>query len=297
MSKKLTLDEFISRSNKVHDFKYDYSIVEYINCLSKIKIICKKHKIFEQTPANHLFGQGCPICVGKNKNKTTLDIIKEFKDVCGNTYDYSLVIYKNCRTKVKIICPEHGIFEQTPILHLNGSKCPKCVGGVKHSLNDFIDKSKKCHGDKYDYSLVEYKNARTKIKIICPEHKIFEQVPQHHTNGVGCPSCCESKGEKSLVKLLDVMKIEYEREKRFKDCRFKNSLPFDFYIPSLNICIEYDGMQHFRKWDRIGGDIALEKQIIKDQIKNQYCKDNNIKLIRIRYDESIDQDKFEILLK
>ncbi len=233
-----------------------------------------------------------------SKKLTIEEFLNKANKVHNGIYDYSLVDYVNYHTNIEIICSEHGIFEQNPINHLVGkTKCPKCVGGVKHSLNDFINKSKKCHGDKYDYSLVEYKNARTKVKIICPEHKIFEQVPQHHTNGVGCPSCCESKGEKALVKLLDNMEIKYMREKRFKDCRFKNPLPFDFYLPEANICIEYDGMQHFRKWDRIGGDVALDKQVVKDQIKTQYCKDNNIKLIRIRYDDNINQDKFEILLK
>jgi len=223
-----------------------------------------------------------------SKKKTKEQFIEEANIVHKHKYDYSLVIYKDNKTKVSIICMEHGIFEQTPYNHIHFKQnCPHCVGGIRLSKDQFTIKSNKIHNFKYDYSLVDYKNARTKVKIICPIHGIFEQVPQHHMRGVGCPMCSESKGERIIAKFLDDLKIKYKREKVFKNCRYKYPLPFDFYLFDLNICIEYDGMQHFRAWNRIGGANALEKQIIKDSIKDQYCKNKNIKLIRIKYNDNI----------
>lgn len=283
--KKSTTDEFIKKAKIIHGDKYDYSLVNYITNHKKVKIICMKHGIFEQEPSNHLNKQGCPKCNGKNM--TSNDVINKFKSVHGNTYDYSLVNYVNINSKIKIICPKHGIFEQNYLNHLSGNGCPKCYGGVKFTQQQFIEKSKSIHGGKYDYSLVNYINARTKVKIVCPKHGIFEQIPQHHIKGSECPSCNVSKGEKIISVILKEMGIIYVKEKRFKECRYRNPLPFDFFLPELNICIEYDGMQHFRKYDKFGGEKSLEKQIIKDKIKNQFCLDNNIKLIRIRYDEDI----------
>jgi len=165
-NKKITTDNFITKSKEIHNDEYDYSLVKYVNSNTKVKIICKEHGIFEQKPTNHFNNkQGCPKCNGKNLN--TEDIIKKFSSIHGDKYDYSLVKYINTNIKVKIICPEHGIFEQKPIQHLQGKRCQKCFGGIKLTQKEFINNSKNVHGDEYDYSLVEYKNARTKVKIIC----------------------------------------------------------------------------------------------------------------------------------
>ena len=151
----------------------------------------------------------------------------------------------------------------------------------------YINEVSKFHNFYYDYSLVIYKNAHTKIKIICPVHGIFEQRPCNHTKGVGCPSCRESHGEKEIKKILDKKNISFIYNKRYKECRYKNPLPFDFYLPDYNICIEYDGEQHFRSWNRWGGDEALRTQKIRDKIKTDFCAQNNITLIRISYNENI----------
>jgi len=111
--KKLTTKEFINRAEKIHRNKYDYSLVEYVNTKTKIKIICKKHGIFEQTPNNHLCGKNCPKCHDYNK-LTTKEFINKAEKDHGNKYDYSLVEYVNTKTKIKIICKKHGIFEQKP---------------------------------------------------------------------------------------------------------------------------------------------------------------------------------------
>ena len=148
---------------------------EYVNAYTKVKIICKEHGIFKQQPNNHINGHGCPKCIG---TKTTEDFIKKSKKIHNHKYDYSLIKYINCQTKVKIICPDHGIFEQLSTSHLNGNGCPKCIGRFKDT-EQFILDVKKVHGNKYDYSLTEYIDSNTKVKIICKEHDMFEQTPSN----------------------------------------------------------------------------------------------------------------------
>lgn len=118
-TKRLNTNEFIIRSNKIHNNLYDYSLVKYKNNKTKVKIICKEHGIFEQLPMSHLRGSKCLKCTNKSNTKTTKQFILESNNVHNNKYDYSLVNYKNAYSKVKIICKEHGVFEQIPISHMN----------------------------------------------------------------------------------------------------------------------------------------------------------------------------------
>ena len=181
---------YISLVNKIHNHIYDYSLVEYTTASNKIKIICKKHGLFTQTPNSHLSGSGCPKC-GKELFKETVRNkfdIKLFVDIHGDKYDYSLVKYKTNSTPVKIICKDHGVFEQRPDKHKMGRGCNKCGGSNKLKNEDFINICKKIHGDKYDYSLVKYVNNKTKVKIICNDHGVFEQSPSNHDKA-GCPKC------------------------------------------------------------------------------------------------------------
>lgn len=127
------------------------------------------------------------------KRKTTEQFINDVRNLYGDKYDCSNVEYSNKNTKVCIICPEHGEFYITPNNFLNGHGCSKCNGGVKLTVDKFIEKAKQIHGDKYDYSKVEYVNAHTKVCIICQEHGEFWQIPNDHLNGVGCPRCANLK--------------------------------------------------------------------------------------------------------
>ena len=222
------------------------------------------------------------------KKLTIQEFINKAKIVHGDKYDYSLVEYLNSRTKVKIICPEHGIFEQKVNNHVNQRNgCPKCSG--KHSYNnqEFINKAKLIHGDKYDYSLVDYKNNYTKIKIICSEHGIFEQKPNSHLSKYGCPYCKESKGEKEIAKLLKINNIMFKRQYAFNNYRNIYSLPFDFYLNNYNTCIEYDGEQHYKPNSFFGGIDKFNYIQTNDKIKTKYCIDNGIKLFRIKYNDNI----------
>jgi very-short-patch-repair endonuclease len=291
--KKLTTELFIKKSKIIHEDKYDYSLVEYVGSLNKVKIICPIHGVFEQTPNKH-YKNGCPYC--GNNIITQKELIKIFNKIHNNKYEYSLIVYKNMRTKIKIICPEHGIFEQSISSHKNGNGCPKCKN---ISLENFIKESKKIHNNKYDYTLVNYFNWKTKVKIICPEHGIFEQRPNNHKDlKQGCPYCNESHGEKEIASFLEKNKIIFIRQHKFNNCKNILPLPFDFYLPELNICIEYDGEQHFRKHN-IWGENKLKQTQKNDKIKNQYCKDNNIGLIRIKFDQNIKEQlikKFIIVI-
>jgi len=284
-------DKFIDKSKKIHGDRYYYTLVDYKNVREKVKIICKEHGIFEQIPNDHLQGKGCQMCAG-NIKLTTDEFIERSNKIHNSKYDYSLVDYKNNNIKVKIICSKHGIFEQQPSHHLNGEGCQKCAYeqvSLKLSSNteEFIEKSKKIHGNKYDYSLVDYKGNNIKIDIICKKHGIFEQMPLSHLRGNGCSNCKNSKGENEIYNYLKNKKIVFETQKFFDGCRNVNPLFFDFYLPKYNICIEYDGIQHFKPVEKFGGIKYLKENKIRDKIKNNYCKNNNINLIRIKYDENI----------
>jgi len=201
-NQKVSNNDFIKRCSLLHKNKYDYSLTNYISKNRPVKIICKEHGVFELTPQSHFFKRvGCKLC--KGRVKTTDDFIKKSNLIHNYKYDYSLSYYTGNKNKVKIICKEHGIFEQVANYHLSGGGCSICGGKNPKTTNDFLDNSILIHNNKYDYSLVDYKNNKTKVKIICKEHGIFEQVPYSHINGSGCPSCNESKGEKEIKIFLD----------------------------------------------------------------------------------------------
>lgn len=202
---------FMTKAKVKHGDKYDYSLVEYTNSQNKVKIICSVHGVFEQTPARHLFGNGCPKCAKeytKNALSNTLeDFLTKVRKVHGNKYNYSDVVYTNNRTKIKIICPKHGVFEQAPDKHLSGRGCPKCgldASASKRRIKWDVYRSKllSVHNGKYDYSLVEYFDSQTKIKIICPKHGVFEQIPSNHLQGQGCPQCAI---ERLSIELRDTL--------------------------------------------------------------------------------------------
>jgi len=180
-------DEIIVQFKTIHGDKYDYSLVDYITGLDKVKIICKIHGEFEQSPIKHKDGNGCPKCIGRHKSNN--DIIEEFKKLYGDKYNYDEVEYTGANNKIKIICHKHGPFYPTVSNFRKGSRgCPKCSGkGLK--LDEHIEEFKKVHGNKYDYSLVNYINAKNKLKIICPEHGEFEQSSDSHKRGAGCYKC------------------------------------------------------------------------------------------------------------
>ena len=185
-----TTEEWIEKAKEVHGDMYDYSRVEYKNSSTKVVIICKTHGEFEQIADTHLSGHGCPKCFG-GYLYTTKEWIKKAKEVHGDTYDYSRVEYKNSSTKVIIICKTHGEFLQTPNSHISQKqRCPKCASNYSYSTEQWIEKARKVHGDKYLYDKVDYKSNKIKIIIVCKIHGEFLQTPNGHVSQKrGCREC------------------------------------------------------------------------------------------------------------
>ncbi len=291
MTKTLTNKEFILKANEIHKGKYDYSKVNYKNNHTKVCIICSKHGEFWQQPGSHLIGRGCKEC-GKEKlsnikTSNTTEFIKKAKLVHGNKYNYDKVSYIDSQTKVCIICPEHGEFWITPNNHLRGQGCLKCYNkrrniSQKSNTDEFIKKAKTIHGNKYDYSKVDYVNCSTKICIICPEHGEFWQRPDHHlTSKSGCPKCQEKHLEREMAKLLKENNILFERQKTFKwliNPKTKHYQYLDFYLPDYNVAIECQGEQHFEARSFFGGEEEFAKTKERDINKLKTCKNNNIEL-------------------
>lgn len=184
---KMKYSEFFMRAVEVHGFRYDYSLVVYINIKTKIMIVCDKHGEFIQVPQDHLRGVGCPKCAGYGW--THDQIIEKFIKKHGDRYCYECTeLGERLEDKVQIGCKKHGIFFQSPLNHINGNGCPKCAGHNKTTeelIEQFID----IHGYLYNYDEVEYIKSSINIKVGCPEHGIFLITPSHHLGGSGCPKC------------------------------------------------------------------------------------------------------------
>lgn len=293
---KRTTEEFIERAKEVHGDKYNYSTVCYKNSTTKVRILCPIHGEFMQRPGDHLRGCGCPQCravkMSKINRLTTESFIRRGSKKHNNKYDYSKVVYTKRLNSVTIICPEHGEFEQLACNHLIGHGCPVC-GNInraeknRKTTEEFIEEARAIHLDKYDYLRVVYTGNTDKVEIICKEHGTFLQTPADHLTGSGCPKCTQSLGEATVERILTEYSIEFEKQKSFPGCVNTNSLRFDFYLPEYNTAIEYDGIQHFKPIDRFGGSTQLAYIQHNDQIKTQYCIDNNITLVRIKYTEDI----------
>lgn len=246
-------------------------------------------QIFKKTYWNFIRSKYCPLCNPNKarKRKTTEQFIKEARLVHKNNFDYSLVDYKNNKTKIKIKCLKCGqIFEQIPKSHLEGCGCPFCDGGIKDTKEIFIEKAKKIYGEDYDYSLVDYKNTWEKVKIKCNKcGKIFEISPNSFLQGRCCICKEKSFGEKIIKDFLIENNINFQREFIFKDLKNKGYLRFDFYLPELNTAIEFQGEQHYVPREYWGGQKYLEILKENDNLKREYCLKNSIKEIEIPYTE------------
>lgn len=301
-----TVTDIVAAFRKVHGDKYNYSLVTAWNndWHTKIKIICnniedhqnhKKGYIFPQTPASHFYNKnGCNKCGDAQKSLKQLKsqevYIAQVAAVHGDSYDYSETVYKGDQKYLTIICHDHGEFSQRADHHLSGSGCTDCrderfAEERAYSFEDFFNIANDMHLGKYKYLKKTWKGYDELITIICPDHKHgeFDQVARYHARGSGCTNCKQSKGEREVERFLISHNIKFLKQAKFKDCKDKRELPFDFWIPSLNALIEYDGEQHHR--ERKEGIFKGKFEIIKrrDKIKNEFCKNQNIHLLRIKY--------------
>lgn len=201
MAKKLTTAQFIERAKEVHGDKYDYSKVVYVNSDTKVSITCSEHGEFYQTPHSHRKGSGCVKCANQAKKGTisprllTQDVvIARFRATHGDKYDYSKVAYVDAHTHVTIICPVHGEFRSSASAHWKKTGCMQCslilaAHRQRHTTNEFIARARAKHGDRYCYSKVVHEDSKLPVTITCPMHGDFQQRPNSHTQGHGCPSC------------------------------------------------------------------------------------------------------------
>ena len=225
---------------------------------------------------------------------TTEEFIAKANRSHRNKYNYSDSIYSGCHTKIKITCPYHGYFWQDPSTHLRGKGCVKCGrekthAATRYSHDVWTKKVSKIHNNTYDYSNVVYAGGRTMVEIICPKHGKFQQTPDAHMQGRGCPSCNLSKAEMKIRTWLEINNIPFISQRTFEDCKnplTNYRLRFDFYVPSRNLLIEYDGEQHFHpipigKYKITNDDV--DQTQFRDKLKTVYAKAHDIRLLRISY--------------
>lgn len=282
---------------------------EKINVISgeEINVFCEIHGYFKKDFTSLKRGHGCPECMKLRKvsgvKKDTKSFIYISKEIHKEWFNYDNVIYIDNKTPVNLTCNicSHN-FNQKPSTNLAGKGCPNCWThrnrlpkyNSRNSLEEIEKRCKIFFKDYLDFSNSKSTTSNEKITVFCKKcNKDFEQYTGHLVRGIGCQSCSraekQSKPEKFIETLLIDNNIKYIREKSFKNCIHRNKLRFDFYIPKLNMCLEYQGEQHYRPISIFGGEEAFNKQIIKDQIKRDYCTDNNIKLLEISYKDNIEK--------
>lgn len=242
----MTEEEFINRANIAHNYKYDYSLTKYTRMIDKILVICPIHGKFEIAPYQHI----------KNWDKRTDNYKACGCGLCGKEF----TIQRNVKGKI--------------------------------STEEYVSRFKTIHGDKYDYSKVIYTSHKEKVLIICNIHGSFKQLVTNHLRGSCCPRCKNSKGHNLIVQWLKNHNIEFKTEHSFIDCinpLTNRKLKFDVYIQKHSIVIEYDGEQHFKpvkfhqRMSQEQTQNMLELTQYRDNIKNVYCLNNNIKILRIAY--------------
>lgn len=287
--KRYTTENFINKAKTLkHAKDYDFSKTVYVNNKTHVIITCKEHGDFKITPGHLLSGEGCPKCryikSGSSIRRSIEEVIDLAREIHNNKYDYSLIKeYKNDRIKYPIICPLHGVFEQTFNNHIKAKQgCPKC-GRIKCDKNrtktfeDFIKKATLIHGDTYEYSDKNYVRTDVKIGITCKKHGIFYMTPANHLQGQQCPKCAcsHSKGEDELYTFI---KSLINEEIIQHDRTLLNGEEVDILIPCKNIAFEYNGLH----W---------HSELTKDRKyhlnKTQNCNDKGVRLFHIFEDEWI----------
>ena len=272
----------------VEDNNYKFiRFIKFDKIESRIEIWCKNlnHKPYEIRFANFYHGTRCRKCADEINSKNFSHDYEYVKNYI-ESYGYKLLSteYKNLHSEIEILCDKHGVYKTTfQLFKMSKYKCPKCADehkGEYHKLNyEYIKEY--IESLRYKLLSTEYINARTNILVQCPNgHNPYFVTFDRFRRGDRCPYCNESKGEKEIREKLNKYNINFKPQHRFDNCKWYKTLPFDFYLPQYNICIEYDGEFHYKM---IMGYDEFINQKIRDTIKTVYCKENNIKLIRIPY--------------
>lgn len=243
-----TKKRLLNRFRQVHGDRYEYDMGSFSGMERCMRIRCSKHGWFEQPAKHHADGHGCARCAHEQAAARRRDEVDSFIEkasiVHGGTYIYTDVEYVSSHEKVAIICREHGRFMQTPNKHLMGRGCPKCARQALSILKqattaEFIEKARAVHGDRYDYSRVDYKGWQSLVEIVCPEHGSFMQKAGVHLMGCGCRECGlrSSDGEREVAEYVESLGFGVERNTK------KVIPPYevDIFVPERGLCIEYNG--------------------------------------------------------
>jgi hypothetical protein len=284
----------------------EYTVLgKYKNNSTKISIkhnIC--NYIWDISPSNLLAKKGkCPFCSNKVKYNTDSFNLK-IKSITNNEYELKSE-YKNNKTKVIIKhnkCKKE--YSVTPTHFLQGNRCPYCCRHPKKDITIIKNEIFEIVGNEYTLLENDYINCKNKVNFKHNKcNNNFSMTIDHFLQGSRCPICNKTKnkseGELKIEKFLKKNKIDYKDEYIFENCKYKKPLRFDFYIPSINTCIEFDGSQHFET-KFYNNEKELLEQHKRDKIKNDFCKNNNIYLLRIPYTSFKNIDKIlteEILIK
>lgn len=242
--------------------------------------------------------------VGRTKKKTQEQFEKEVNEFLSGEYTV-IGEYKNNRTKVEAIhsvCGEKVMLSPKDVLRGHGCfYCGQVKSGLKRRMSpdEFSFKFNSKVGSKYK-QVTEYVSNAEKIKVI---HRMcgreFSATPHNLLAGSGCPLCRQSRGEEKIDNFLHTLSVKFEREVSLKDCYYKGKLRFDFSIPygyENHLLIEFDGIQHFEPIDVFGGEKGLQETEKRDKIKDEYCRDNGIRLLRIPYNFT-DEEIYDSILK
>ena len=302
----MTSEKYFQKAKNKYGNICEYDETSYKSQSEKITLICRKHGIIcHPSASNHLYlgTLACPQCKKEKTQKalsiTTEEFVQRAKKLHGDIFDYSKSVFVRFHDKVEIICKKHGPFWSNANDHLSrkpGQGCPECKKEIsgqykKLSFEEFIARAKVIHTNKYEYIKPQtWRNTQTeRIEIICPIHGSFiQRVGDHLYLKCGCPTCCESLGEKAIAEYLVNSGILFEREKTFDwliNPKTGKHLPVDFYIDDLKLVIEVDGGQHRYPVEHFGGKQAFESSKYKDRLRETFCYQNGITLIRIFYSD------------
>ena len=186
---KMSFDDFLKKANKVHNNKFTYPDNNFFE-EEYVRAQCPKHGVFKQRKFSHINGAGCKKCFNEKNALSKEEFFRRIKKIHGDKYDYSKVNFSATNKDITIICRDHGEFEQRANSHMHGSGCYKCsIENSKITKEEFINRVKKLHQNKYDYSKINYQDADTRIEIVCPEHGSFWQRPRRHMMGRSCKKC------------------------------------------------------------------------------------------------------------
>ena len=271
----------------INSIGYKLLSKEYHKGTENLDIVCENGHHIHMSYKRLKRGDRCPECYNLRRgsfSRLSFEFVKEYINNLG--YELLSESYKNNASLLDIKCDKGHKFRMSYNHFQSGQRCPTCSCKRRTDKNKIPFKEVKEYIENEGYDLLsdKYINSYEYLMLKCPNGHIFKSTYNNFRHsGSRCSICKQSNGENRIEHYLNLNNIEFEFQYRFNDCKFYKALPFDFYLPKYNCCIEYDGIQHFEIIEFFGG---LDKFIdtkIRDTIKNEYCKKNNIKLIRISY--------------